>query len=169
MIGVVSSAISASDRERNSSRNMKTLKGIEEAVCAIALAPKIADAPTPRSVYASSVTGVAGNDAKSRSSRSPTQRTEAVSAMKLIEKNGFDHLHLAFFKKGDIGNDRTWEPNHIASPSINFAHYIQHRNLIEPRKSEFSCVNFDIGKFRFVLTNLPIWTRGHTTQKGDIT
>ena len=38
--------------------------------------------------------------------------------MKLIEKNGFDNLSLAFYKQGDIGNDGVWDIWKLEGPTM---------------------------------------------------
>src|SRR6266513_772333 len=39
----------------------------------------------------------------------PFRKADADEALKLIEKNGFDRLHLSFYKHDDIGNDGVWD------------------------------------------------------------
>ncbi len=48
----------------------------------------------------------------------PFRQEDASEAMKLIEKNGFDHLHLAFYKNQDIGNDGVWDVWQIDGPAM---------------------------------------------------
>jgi hypothetical protein len=48
----------------------------------------------------------------------PFRKADSDEAMKLIEKNGFDHLHLAFFKNEDIGNDGVWDILQIEGPAM---------------------------------------------------
>ena len=48
----------------------------------------------------------------------PFRKEDADEAMKLIEKNGFDHLHLAFYKNQDIGNDGVWDVWQIEGPAM---------------------------------------------------
>ncbi len=48
----------------------------------------------------------------------PFRKTDADEAMKLIEKNGFDHLHMAFYKDQDIGKDGVWDVWQIEGPSM---------------------------------------------------
>ena len=38
--------------------------------------------------------------------------------MRLIEKNGFDHLHLAYYKNHDIGDDGIWDVWQIEGPAM---------------------------------------------------
>ena len=42
----------------------------------------------------------------------------ADEALRLIEKNGFDNLSLAFYKQGDIGNDGVWDNWKLEGPSM---------------------------------------------------
>jgi hypothetical protein len=37
-------------------------------------------------------------------------------AIKLIDVAGFDHLHMAFYKNMDIGNDGVWDVWQIEGP-----------------------------------------------------
>jgi hypothetical protein len=48
----------------------------------------------------------------------PFRQEDAAEAMKLVEKNGFDHLHLAFYKNQDIGNDGVWDVWQIEGPAM---------------------------------------------------
>jgi hypothetical protein len=48
----------------------------------------------------------------------PFRKEDADEAMKLVEKNGFDHLHLAFYKNQDIGNDGVWDVWQIEGPAM---------------------------------------------------
>lgn len=48
----------------------------------------------------------------------PFRQEDAVEALKLIEKNGFDHLHMAFYKNHDIGNDGVWDVWQIEGPAM---------------------------------------------------
>lgn len=48
----------------------------------------------------------------------PFRKQDADEAMKLIEVNGFDNLHLAFYKNQDIGNDGVWDVWQIEGPSM---------------------------------------------------
>ncbi len=48
----------------------------------------------------------------------PFRKSDADEAMKLIEKNGFDHLHLSFYKKEDIGHDGVWDIWQIEGPAM---------------------------------------------------
>lgn len=48
----------------------------------------------------------------------PFRKEDADEAVKLIEKNGMDNLHLAFYKNGDIGNDGVWDVLQIEGPAM---------------------------------------------------
>jgi hypothetical protein len=48
----------------------------------------------------------------------PYRSKDSTEAVKLIEKAGFDHLHMAFFEKADLGNDRVWDVWQIEGPSM---------------------------------------------------
>src|SRR5262245_20164086 len=48
----------------------------------------------------------------------PFRKEDADEAMKLVEKNGFEHLHLAFYKNQDIGNDGVWDVWQIEGPAM---------------------------------------------------
>ena len=48
----------------------------------------------------------------------PFRKEDADEAIKLIEKNGFDHLHMAFYQNQDIGNDRVWDVWQIEGPAM---------------------------------------------------
>ena len=48
----------------------------------------------------------------------PFRKADTDEAMKLIERNGFDHLHMAFYKSQDVGNDGVWDVWQIEGPSM---------------------------------------------------
>ena len=48
----------------------------------------------------------------------PFRKPDADEAMKLVEDAGFDHLHMAFFKNEDVGNDGVWDVWQIEGPSM---------------------------------------------------
>ena len=48
----------------------------------------------------------------------PFRQEDTAEAMKLIEENGFDNLHLAFYKDMDIGNDGVWDVWQIEGPAM---------------------------------------------------
>jgi len=35
----------------------------------------------------------------------------------MVDAGGFDHLHLAFYKNHDIGNDKVWDVWQIEGPN----------------------------------------------------
>jgi len=48
----------------------------------------------------------------------PFRKADADEAMKLIQANGFDHLHMAFYKNQDVGNDKVWDVWQIEGPAM---------------------------------------------------
>jgi hypothetical protein len=48
----------------------------------------------------------------------PFRKQDADEAIQLIRNNGFDKLHLAFYKNQDIGNDGVWDVWQIEGPSM---------------------------------------------------
>jgi hypothetical protein len=48
----------------------------------------------------------------------PFREKDAKEAMKLVEENGFDHLHMAFYKNHDIGKDGVWDVWQIEGPAM---------------------------------------------------
>ena len=48
----------------------------------------------------------------------PFRKADADEAMKLIEKNGFENLHMAYGKQGDLGNDQVWDNWQVEGPSM---------------------------------------------------
>jgi hypothetical protein len=48
----------------------------------------------------------------------PFRKADADEAMKLINARGLDELHMAFSKKGDIGNDGVWDVWQIEGPNM---------------------------------------------------
>jgi hypothetical protein len=48
----------------------------------------------------------------------PFRKADSAEAMKLIEMNGFDNLHMAFYKNDDIGNDGVWDVWQIEGPAM---------------------------------------------------
>ena len=48
----------------------------------------------------------------------PFRKADSDEAMKLIERNGFDHLHMAFYKNQDVGKDGVWDVWQIEGPSM---------------------------------------------------
>jgi hypothetical protein len=47
----------------------------------------------------------------------PFRKQDADEALKLVEDAGFDHLHMAFYKNEDLGNDGIWDVWQIEGPS----------------------------------------------------
>ena len=45
------------------------------------------------------------------------RKEDVAESMKYIDANGFDNLHLAFYKKGDIGNDQVWDVWKLEGPA----------------------------------------------------
>jgi hypothetical protein len=49
----------------------------------------------------------------------PFRKQDADEAIKLIKANGFDNLHMAFYKNpADIGNDWVWDVWQIEGPAM---------------------------------------------------
>lgn len=48
----------------------------------------------------------------------PFRKVDTDEAMKLVEQNGFDNLHMAFYKNHDIGNDGVWDVWQIEGPAM---------------------------------------------------
>jgi len=48
----------------------------------------------------------------------PFRKDDSKEAMKLIDKNGFDHLHMAFYKDQDVGKDGVWDVWQIEGPAM---------------------------------------------------
>jgi hypothetical protein len=48
----------------------------------------------------------------------PFRKTDADEALKLVELNGLDNLHMAFYKNHDIGNDGVWDVWQIEGPAM---------------------------------------------------
>ncbi len=48
----------------------------------------------------------------------PFRKSDADEALRLVEANGFDDLHMAFYKKHDIGNDGVWDVWQIEGPAM---------------------------------------------------
>jgi hypothetical protein len=48
----------------------------------------------------------------------PFRKADADEAMKLIKANGFDHLHMAFYKNQDIGGDGVWDVWQLEGPAM---------------------------------------------------
>ncbi|MEO6750263.1 MAG: hypothetical protein ABIP85_00655, partial [Chthoniobacteraceae bacterium] len=48
----------------------------------------------------------------------PFRKEDTDEAMKFIEASGFENLHMAFYKSGDIGNDGIWDVWQIEGPNM---------------------------------------------------
>jgi len=48
----------------------------------------------------------------------PFRKQDADEALKLVEKSGFDNLHMSFYKHDDIGNDGVWDVWQIEGPAM---------------------------------------------------
>lgn len=48
----------------------------------------------------------------------PFREVDRAESMKLVEKAGFDNLHLTFYKEGDIGNDGVWDNWRLEGPHM---------------------------------------------------
>lgn len=48
----------------------------------------------------------------------PFRKKDADEAMKLVEANGFDHLHMAFYQNHDVGKDGVWDVWQIEGPAM---------------------------------------------------
>jgi hypothetical protein len=48
----------------------------------------------------------------------PFRKQDAEESMKLIEKNGFDNLHIAYYKNLDLGNDEVWDVWQVEGPNM---------------------------------------------------
>lgn len=48
----------------------------------------------------------------------PFREVDRAESMKLIEKSGFDRLHLVFYREGDIGDDGVWDNWRLEGPNL---------------------------------------------------
>ncbi|MBL9126037.1 MAG: DUF3500 domain-containing protein [Verrucomicrobiales bacterium] len=48
----------------------------------------------------------------------PFRKADADEAMKLVDAQGLEHLHVAFFKQQDLGNDGVWDVWQIEGPNL---------------------------------------------------
>jgi hypothetical protein len=48
----------------------------------------------------------------------PFRKEDADEALKLVKENGFDNLHMAFYRNDDIGNDGVWDIWQIEGPAM---------------------------------------------------
>jgi hypothetical protein len=48
----------------------------------------------------------------------PFRKKDADESMKLIEKNGFDNLHIAYYKDENLGKDEVWDVWQVEGPAM---------------------------------------------------
>lgn len=48
----------------------------------------------------------------------PFRQADVDETMKLVEANGFDNLHMAFYKNHDVGDDGVWDVWQIEGPAM---------------------------------------------------
>jgi hypothetical protein len=48
----------------------------------------------------------------------PFRKADADEAMKLVEANGFENLHMAFYQNHDIGDDGVWDVWQLEGPAM---------------------------------------------------
>lgn len=48
----------------------------------------------------------------------PFRKSDAAEAMKLVEQNGIENLHLAFYRNEDLGKDGVWDVWQIEGPAM---------------------------------------------------
>jgi len=48
----------------------------------------------------------------------PFRKEDSDEVMKLVEKNGFDKLHMAFYKNQDVGKDGVWDVWQVEGPAM---------------------------------------------------
>jgi hypothetical protein len=48
----------------------------------------------------------------------PFRKSDAAEALKLVEANGFDHVHMSFYKNYDIGQDGVWDVWQLEGPAM---------------------------------------------------
>ena len=48
----------------------------------------------------------------------PFREEDRAESMKLVEANGFDNLHMAFYKNQDVGQDGVWDVWQIEGPAM---------------------------------------------------
>ena len=48
----------------------------------------------------------------------PFRKKDAFESMKLIEKNGFDNLHIAYYKDENLGKDEVWDVWQVEGPTM---------------------------------------------------
>lgn len=48
----------------------------------------------------------------------PFRESDRAESMKLIEANGFDHVHLSYYKNQDVGKDSVWDVWMLEGPAM---------------------------------------------------
>jgi len=48
----------------------------------------------------------------------PFRAVDAEESMRLVESQGFEDLHLAYFKRQDLGGDGVWDVWQIEGPQM---------------------------------------------------
>jgi hypothetical protein len=48
----------------------------------------------------------------------PFRKEDTDEVMKLVTKNGFEHLHMAFYRNENVGDDEVWDVWQIEGPSM---------------------------------------------------
>jgi hypothetical protein len=48
----------------------------------------------------------------------PFRKADAEESMKLIERNGFEHLHMSFYQNQDVGKDGVWDVWQLEGPAM---------------------------------------------------
>ena len=48
----------------------------------------------------------------------PFREVDRKESLQLIEKSGFEHLHMSYYKNMDIGNDQVWDVWQIEGPNM---------------------------------------------------
>lgn len=97
-------ALKGDSREENGTLTVK-LKGATKAIDGIPLTELAADQKAlVRKVMADLL--------------APFRKEDTSEVMKLVEKNGFDNLHMAFYQNQDIGKDGVWDVWQIEGPAM---------------------------------------------------
>lgn len=48
----------------------------------------------------------------------PFRKQDVAESMKMIEKQGFDNLHISYYKNLDLGNDEVWDVWQVEGPTL---------------------------------------------------
>ncbi|MCA9227098.1 MAG: hypothetical protein KDA47_15855, partial [Planctomycetales bacterium] len=48
----------------------------------------------------------------------PFRSGDREESMKLIKANGFENLHLSFYKNMDVGDDKVWDVWQVEGPAM---------------------------------------------------